>query len=382
MTLKRFVVCSMLLWPLTSFAQNAENSAQYTLSPTSPLGVSAAVDLLHPASFDNDSENRFIVRDAEISLFGSIDHLFDGVLTFTGHSEKEGFHFEIHEAYVGSSKLIPRSRFRLGKFLLGVGRLNQFHRHDWPFITAPKVQRDFFNFGNSPYDAESAIDTGVEYSVLIPLPFYFDLTVGVTNGYEFGHSHAEAHEHDHDHEHDHPTSKRPQSPLYYVRPAFYLDFDDGAGLLVGLNYLNRKDHSGIEMALTGVDATYKIRDGRRLKWLLQSEVWHRALHQTTEGDVSTLGAYFYPQYGWSENTLFGVRFDAYSQLTYAVEGEKKKNLDYAIVPTFTYKPSEFSRLRLAYTHDVNTTEGDADRNDRRIEFQFVYFLGAHPAHDF
>lgn len=385
MTLKNFTLCLALLLPLTCLAQTTETFPNYMLSSTSPLGVSASVDLLHPVAFDNDQDNRLIVRDAEFSLFGSIDHLFDGVLTFSGHSENEGFHFEVHEAFLGSSKLIPSSRFRIGKFLLGVGRLNQLHRHDWPFITAPKVQREFFNPGRSVYDAESAIDTGVEYSVLLPVPFYFDLTVGVTNGYEFGHSHAGGHAHDdheHDHEHDHASNKRPQSPLYYVRPAFFFDFADGAGFLLGLNYLNHKDHSGVEMALTGLDATYKKREGRKLKWLFQTEVWHRATNKSHDGDTSTVGAYFYPQFGWSENTLFGLRFDAYSKLNSMFEGERRKNLDYAIAPTFTFSPSEFSRLRLAYTHEVETAERKDDKTDRRIEFQFVYFLGAHPAHDF
>ena len=375
----------LLLFPLDGFAQSTETPSGYFFNANSPMGISASVDLLHPASFDNDENNRLIVRDAELSLFGSIDHLFDGVLTLTGHSEYEGFHFEVHEAYIGSSKLIPRSRFRIGKFLLAVGRLNPFHRHDWPFITAPKIQREFFNSGHTAYDAEGAIDTGIEYSILLPLPFYFDLTLGVTNGYEFGHSHAGAHdhdEHDHDHEHYHAAHKRPQSPLYYVRPTFYFALADDSGLLLGLNYLNHKDHAGVEMALTGLDATYKKREGRRLKWLFQSEIWHRAMNQTPNGDTSTIGAYIYPQFGWSEKIFFGLRLDAYSRLNGSHEGEDKKNLDYAFAPVFTYKPSEFSHLRVAYTHEVETVEGSDDRTDRRLEFQFVYFLGAHPAHDF
>lgn len=336
------------------------------------LQTAAAVDLLYPVSIeDNGTDiNKLSLRSAEFTLFGPIDHLFDGVLTFAGHNDEGEFVFEAHEAFVGSSKLIPRSRFRLGKFFLGLGRLNQFHQHDWPFTSAPKVQRAFFNPGRGALEAEGAADTGGEFSTLLPLPFYLDLTIGVTDGYCFGHCHG--------------SGRRPQRPLYYLHPVLFFELGENAGLQLGLNYLSRKDHAGEETNLTGLDATFKAREGKILRWLVQSEIWHRAVHPLAAKSTSTVGSYLYTQYGFDSELAMGVRLDGYSELnrSFATTGEKQNDFDYAIVPSVTYKPSEFSTLRFSYAHEVDTTQGESDVRDRRFELQFTYILGAHPAHDF
>lgn len=346
------------------------------------IKIAGAVDLVHPLSLEEQQTkiNRLGVRSAEFTLFGAIDETFDGVLNFAGHSplgfphehqpgngdvHQEGFTFEIHEAYVGSSKLIPRSRFKTGKFLLGVGRVNQFHQHDWPFITAPRVQREFFNTKESTtVDAESASDTGFEFSTLLPLPFYLDLTLGVTNGYCWGHCHGE--------------ELRPATPVHYVRPATFISFgESGSGLLFALNYLGHKEGTGLKRTLIGMDATYKSREGKNLKWLIQSEIWNQNIEESNDPEIengSRLGAYIYPQYGFTEKLQFGFRADV---MTHDDE------LDWGFAPTLTYKTSEFSTLRLAYSHEnLQGHSGEPDESDRRIDLQLIYMLGAHPAHDF
>jgi hypothetical protein len=335
------------------------------------MQVSAAVDLLQPVYFDEASteKNRLNIRAAEMVIYGPIDHIFDGVLNFAGHTEEEeGFIFEAHEAYIASSKLIPRSRFKVGRFFLGVGRLNQYHQHDWPFVSAPKVQREFFNPGRNELEVESAVDNGLEFSFLVPTTQFIDLTFGVTNGYCYGHCHDE-------------NLQKPQVPTHYVRASTFFDMGEGAGLLLGSNYLGRTDDAGNSRALLGLDATYKRRTGRILNWLMQSELWYQTLD---DGGLTQLGGYFYPQKGLSETWSLGVRFDGFSQLnrTFDTDGSDRPNFDYAIVPTLTWHPSEFSRMRLAYTHEVATQKGDSDNQETRLELQFTYLLGAHPAHDF
>ena len=81
---------------------------------------------------------------------------------------------------------------------------------------------------------------------------------------------------------------------------------------------------------------------------------------------------------------FGFRIDGFSQtnLKFESNNQNREDFDYALVPTLTYKSSEFATLRLAYAHEVDTTEGSKDIKDRQIHLQFIYFLGAHPAHEF
>ena len=330
----------------------------------SGLQSSIAVDIVGKAGnqASGESSDRMDVREAEALFFAPIDHLFDGQLNMAAHQEGGEAMFEIHEAFVGSTKLIPRSRFRLGQFFLGFGRLNQFHRHDWPFISAPKAHREFFG-------EEGIFDTGAEYAVLLPTPFVLDFTLGVTNGWTFGHTHSEG--------------KRPLFPTHYGRLLTYLNLPGDGGMQVGLNYLGRRDADGVKTSIFGFDVTAKWQEAQTLVFLIQSEAYWR---YTTPRDAKTekgFGGYLYPQYGFSPNWLVGVRSDFFTNLTLEdAGGNKINNIDYALVPTLTFKSSEFSTWKLAYQFEGRREDGRGHGTNNSVELQATFILGAHPAHDF
>ena len=202
------------------------------------LQTSLAVDLLADFKLNKESKSSdgFFTREAELSLYGPIDHLFDGVLTMSAHREHGVQMFEVHEASISSSKLLKGFSFRAGQFFLGLGRLNRFHRHDWPFTEAPIVQKKYF-------DSEGVSDSGLEASYLMPLDFYLNITAGVTNGWTYGHAHNEG--------------EKPKTPTHYARVSSFLDGDDVYGLALGLNYLGRESSEGEKLELLGLDATLK-----------------------------------------------------------------------------------------------------------------------------
>jgi hypothetical protein len=259
--------------------------------------------------------------------------------------------------------LIPNSSFRIGTFFLGIGRLNQFHQHDWPFISAPIVQSKFFG-------DEGVNDTGVEYTYILPTSSYWDITMGVTDGYKWG---------------DQGVESKPQTPIYYIHPTTFLDVSDTQGLLLGATYLSRTDGLHVQTQLLGLDGTLKQKEGKLLKWLLQSEVWYQIQNNNEDSFHSeAIGAYVYPQYGFDDNWSLGVRFDAYSNLlqTFDSTDDRQKNIEYDVIPTVTYKTSEFATFRLAYTHQVAYAQNQPDEINRILELQFIAILGAHPAHAF
>ena len=263
---------------------------------------------------------------------------------------------EIHEAYLGSSKLIPRSRFRLGHFFLGVGRINQIHRHDWPFTTAPKYHQLFFAY-------EGAQDAGLEYTYLFPFPFFLEVTAGLTNGYIFGH--------------DHSAGSKPKVPTHYLRSVTYFSMPGDGGAQLGFNYLGRIDSSGAKKTLAGVDFTAKWREAQVLKYLLQAEAWHQWL-----GANRAWGFYVFPQAHIGGDFYLGTRFDYYTDATLKDGlGVSYPNSNIAIVPSLLYRNSEFVNARLSLTQAFDR-QGNATASNRMIEFQAVFFLGAHPAHDF
>jgi hypothetical protein len=324
------------------------------------LDISAAVDGV--GQFGPEGTNRIDAREAEFVLFAPVDHLFEGQVSFSAHTETTGAFAEVHEAFLSSSRLIPRSRFRVGQFFLGFGRLNQFHRHDWPFTTAPEVHSQFFA-------AEAAKDTGFEYSWLTPLPFYLDLTVGVTNGWVFGHAHT--------------LGTKPLNPVHYLRALTYFDLPWKGGIQTGLNYVGRTNDRGNGFTYLGLDATAKWREAQVMKFLLQAEFWLRLERPKAGTPVDTFGFYLYPEYGLGEGFSAGLRFDYLSvtSLKFATGG-KTPNFQAALVPQITWKPSEFSTIRLSYTYRADYSVDRYVGYGRFLELQTVFILGAHPAHDF
>lgn len=331
------------------------------------LKTYVAVDMVmeRPVAGDQKEPSPLMVRGAELSLFGPIDHRFDGKLSFAAHPEGGESLAELHEATVSSSKIIPRSRFKIGQFFLGVGILNQVHQHDWSFISAPYVHKTVFR------DSEGALDTGVEYSVLLPLPFYLDLTVGVTNGYTYGHSHS--------------AGEKPEVPTHYVRAESYFSLFD-LGFKPGVSYLSRTDASKNEMTLYGLDLVAKKRKGKMLQFLWLSELWSRTTKPDGVESEHTIGFHMYPQLGFSYHWYFGLRLDYYKNLSLEnVAGDSLDNYRRSFVPTLTFQETEFAKFRLAFHHEQikdPSRPADEDTVVQSVEFQTTFILGAHPAHDF
>lgn len=371
------------LWSLffSLIAVSAQGQLEERTNPTGlKLGVN--VDLLGvtgPAAPGTDRD-RFFLREAEFTFLAPIDHLFDGVLTIAAHREGEvdangietaHHHIDIHEAYIGSTKLIPRSRFRLGQFFLSVGRLNQFHRHDWPFVSAPRIHKDLFG-------EEALIDQGLEYAFLFPTDFFLDLTLGLTNGWGFAKEEGRQY--------------RPKVNTHYARLATYAGLGESGGLQLGLNYLGNHGLNLIDDTPTydsrkntyfGLDATYKLKESKYLRLLVQTEFWQRKITRASvDNGKLTRGLYLYSQYGLTENISFGVRLDFMKNDHYtdaATLTAVNENI-WAVVPTLTYKPSEFSTFRAAYTKETHTWTKSKD--DWKFELQSTFVLGTHPAHDF
>ena len=344
------------------------------------LQVFSAVDLVGDLGLENapSDSSRLKVRGFELATFGPVDPLFDAVVNIAGHDEAGAIELEVHEAFIKSdvvlSGFLPGTRFKAGRYLIGVGRLNQFHSHDWPFTSPPKSHQQFFA-------EEAAIDTGLEIGHLFSPSaddsgsdsggWVFDLVAGITNGWTYGHTHT--------------GGRRPLAATHYVRPTLYRDLADSAGVMIGLNYLGRTDADSVKTQLTGVDVTFKKREGKVLRRLIQSEWYHRLQTSSYLPLSEDIGGYlFYSQSIDDSGELsVGMRLDAYSNLSLRfLNGDTKSNLDYALVPNISYRASEFSTFRFTYGYAVDTRQGEDPRVEQKIELQLIALFGAHPAHDF
>ena len=328
------------------------------------LNISASTDMV--GTFGADVSNRLNLREAEFMLYAPIDHYFDGTISFAAHNEGGNLFPELHGAFLESSKLIPRSRFRVGQFFLNFGRLQQYHRHDWPFVSAPKYHEVFFG-------EEGVLDTGVEYSYLFPTPFVLDLTLGITNGWVFGHAHGEAN----------PANKA-LFPTHYAKLSTYLDLPGNGGVQTGVNYIGRRDNSSTGFLTLGFDLVAKWREEKHIAFLLQAEFWYRSERPQGLDQDNRFGFYIYPEYYLGEQFFAGLRIDYYSKRSRRDPFTNDALSDYevALVPTFTWMPSEFSKVRASYTASKRYEIDRFTTTASYVELQAIFILGAHPAHDF
>ena len=329
------------------------------------LELSVSGDMAYNQGLNRESraDEKLTMRGAELMFYAPVDVLFDGVLSAAAHDEGGKTVFELHELYLASSRLLPQSVLRVGQFFLSIGRLNRFHRHDWPFMDAPKVQRVFFG-------KEGVFDSGLEYNLVLPFQYTFNLTAGMTSGYRYGHSHT--------------AGVKPKTPTHYVRFSTFFPFKTTSGLDIGFNYLGRVDAQKNEMALLGVDLTAKWKGVRKNKWLLQSEIWYKREKDIYDETSRELGFYAFNEFPVGESTFLGFRWDMFKELSQinALTGKDVNNISYGTTVQANFVASEFAKIRTTVSHDFEREEGQTQAKDTRLALQFVFILGSHPAHDF
>lgn len=322
--------------------------------------------MVYDMGLNNESkaEDKLKLRGAELMFYAPVDHLFEGKLSAAAHDENGETVFELHELVLSSNKIIPGVRAKVGQFFLGVGKLNPAHQHDWAFTLSPMFQRSFF-------DDEGVFDSGLEVAGLLPLPFYADLTVGLTSGHRYGHSHT--------------AGSKPDAPTHYARLSFFTEFGAASGFEYALNYLGRTDAAGTALKLAGLDLTYKVRRAKMLSYLLQSEIWYKdekSDDQITRNEL--LGGYLYQQVGLNPIWSIGLQTGLLKNLNQknALTNKKINHIQYEVGPNLTYKASEFSTIRLSFNHEFKREEGATLSKDTEALLQFVFILGSHPAHTF
>ncbi|MEN9809890.1 MAG: hypothetical protein RLZZ488_1457 [Pseudomonadota bacterium] len=334
-------------------------------SESDGLKTFVAIDVVGEA-FRRDKQPKVqeaLIRGAELHLSAAIDPLFDGTLGIAAHPEDGVSIFELHEALISSSKLIPLTDVRLGQGFLAIGKLNRTHQHDWPFISVPLVHSTFF-------DSEGINDLLIDSTFNVPVGIPLSLTLGLAKGWNYGHAHSEG--------------QRPKVPTHYARAQFFTEMPMNGGLQVGFNYLGRTDHDSESMRLLGLDFTTKWREGRTLVFFTQGEFWFRRLAPRNSAVENSLGFYLFPQTHLGYSTDLGVRFDSFTVLSLKdVSGTPLTNYRSAVIPTLTFRPSEFSTFRVAYGWDFATDQPNGTNVvNSKADVQVTYILGAHPAHEF
>ncbi|MBC76007.1 MAG: hypothetical protein CME64_08315 [Halobacteriovoraceae bacterium] len=350
---------------------NAQNNRQL-------INWFAGADIVGTANSESELPSDAMVREFELSANAHIDHIWEGTLTLSKHREpgqEDDPPAEVHEAFVFSNSIVEQGHLKLGKFFLGVGRLNRFHRHDWAFTNAPYYHEQFFG-------TEGVKDTGVEYSKLLSTERYINLTLGLTNGREFVHSH--------DHEHEEETSEHGAAhvPTHYARLSSFKEFSTTEGLEYGLNYIGRTDSEGIKYSYAGVDFVYKNRVRRFVDTLAQFELWQRSTTHDSENHKD-LGAYLYLEKGMNQNHSFGFRLDYFKPDSEEHDEEESHDHEHGLEVenelytagfSYIYTNSEFLKTRFTVSRSEGFVVEEEEVGNTKASLQLVFSIGAHPAH--
>jgi hypothetical protein len=305
-------------------------------------GIDGFVD--HTDEIPFNKNRGFNLNYAEFGMHSEVGPYFDADAIFHLHPDE----FEIEEAYITTKKLPANMQLKAGAFRSGFGRINAIHQHAQAFVAQPLVYESMLG-------VEGIKDAGVSLNWVAPTDTY--LMVGAealqgSNELSFGY----------------PESNN----LYigYLKTGF--DMGDSNALLIGGSVASGKTKENQNSRLYGAELTLKhtIDSYSSISW--QSEYLYRDKNKQKQA-----GLYSQLRYNMDSSWEFGGRYDA---ITKTLENHPDDLKKYSAI--VSYRPFEFSKIRLQYSKDRSKSFGGKRQDEDMIALDFVVEIGAHGAHAF
>ena len=325
----------------------------------------------------------FSLGESELVVAANIDPYLRGTFTLAVTPENT---VAVEEAFVQSLGLGNGLTAKGGRFLSGVGYLNEQHAHTWDFVDAPLAYQAFFG--------GQLKDEGVQMKWLAPTDAFVEFGAELGKGRNF------------------PASNRAKNGVGSAVLFAHLGGDVGAShsWRAGLSLLRTSPQN---RAYTGAGATNSFSGDSRLeiadfvwKWApngnsvntnfkLQGEYFHRREDGNLTYDANGAGAnadryasaqsggYLQGVYQFMPRWRVGVRRDQLDGGSVDYASNNTKLGQAAFKPSknslmFDYSPSEFSRFRLQFAQDKSRPEA----TDNQMFLQYQMSLGAHGAHKY
>jgi hypothetical protein len=286
------------------------------------------------------------VQEMELQILSVVDPYFkaNAVLSIPG---TEGI--EVEEGYVTLTS-IPRVLVTVGKIKEPFGRENATHTH--ALLTIDKSL-----IGQRVFGGEGLNDVGVNAAVLLPTPWYSELTVGVDRG-------------------TNEIALNSGDPLglgYMAHWKNMFDLSYSTSVELGLSGLTGKNATDGQTVVGGVDLTLKSRGAGRRQF--NRVIWQNEyllMKRPGAPDDSTVGGlYSTLEYSLNKEIWVGGRFDY-------VGLPAPKDASLAATGIVVFAPTEFSAIRLQYQHQW-LPDGHAVDS---VTSQLNFTIGVHPAHSY
>jgi hypothetical protein len=336
----------------------------------------------------------FSLGESELAFSANVDHLFRGNARFSLAEDDGAGVVEVEEVNVETLALPTGLKLKAGRFLSGVGYLNQQHPHEWDFSDAPLAYKAFFGYRLQ--------NDGVQLRWVAPTDLFLEFGAEAANGGKF------------------PGAERKANGAGLWTAFAHLggDIGDSSAWRVGLSHVRAQPRErGFEAENGTGSLVNNAFSGRSQTWVadfiykwapngnakerylkLQGEyLWRResgelAYNITDAGAETTSdarfrqsGGYLQAVYQFMPHWRVGVRGDWLRSGTASLGtlGSAELPILAAYNPTrqtamVDWSPSEFSRLRLQLARDKSRS-GEADN---QLWLQYIMSLGAHGAHKF
>ena len=339
----------------------------------------------------------FGIGESELGISASIDPMFSGQLTTSFAADNT---LSVEEAWFQGAGFVEGGNLRVGRFLSGIGYLNERHAHTWDFSDAPLVYQAFFG---GPIRTD-----GLQLRWVAPTDRFLEIGAEIGAGTSF------------------PGSSGGRNGIGSTTLFAHLgdDIGESASWRLGVSLLAHRaddrryddvDSAGIPVTNSftgrtrtwGVDGIYKWSPGgnaQQRNLIVQGEFFQRRESGTLSHDTlgaagaTSSGDYRATQNGWYVQAAYqfmprwrvGARYDRLdsgSPHIGQVESGVLSAADFPILQSarpsrtsvmFDFSPSEFSRFRLQLGED----RSNPAFTDRQVFLQYIMSLGAHGAHKF
>lgn len=309
----------------------------------------------------------FSAGETEVSLAANIDPFLAGFVSFALSNEGGA---DLEEAYIRTTALPGGLTVKAGRFLSGIGYLNERHAHDWSFSDAPLPYRAFLG--------TQLGDVGVQARWIAPTNQYLEFGAEALQGEGFPAAGSDNH----------------GAGTYSLFARTGSDINQSSSYLASISYLHTsaQDRDTAGDLFTG-DTDLGIAS-LVYKWAPSGNPLVR--------NLTVVGEYFY---GMDDGEFNGTPFQQshdgwYAQGLYQFMPQWSVGLRYSalhsesvdgaligsvlddgghdpfdITALLEYDTSEFGRFRVQYAHDESSTTP----NDI-LTLQYTVIYGPHGAH--
>jgi hypothetical protein len=332
----------------------AQAQAQAAAPAAPPSSPASSLNAFNPAvsvvlqgryaNFSQPSNEKrgFSLAESELSIFANVDDKFAGNLTFSISPDNE---VEVEEAYgrwlTAPYGLAPK----FGRFLSGIGYLNEQHQHVWDFIDAPLAYNAFLG--------EQYKTDGLQVKWVAPIETFVELGGEVGSGDAF------------------PGAPRDKNGSGSGALYAHVGGDIGTShsWRAGLSQLQTRNEAGEDVRVGIADFIWKWApegNAQQTNFKVQGEYFRGSGSDA----IPRNGWYLQGVYQFMPMWRVGARYD---RLEPAGASDYRPERYSVMVD---YSPSEFSRFRL----QAAQAKLLPDLTDNQFFVQYILSLGAHGAH--